>query len=351
MKITKTIKKLLLLTMSLSMIFVLASCSQDAKNAGKGEVSEINIGYLRVANDEVIAKQNKYIEDYFKQKDIKVNFLVVDSGVEANKAFASGSLDFASMGNTNAIVALSSGLDTELVWIHEVLGSIEALVVKKDEGIKTVADLKGKSIATTFSSTSHYILLNALREAGIENDVKLFDMQTTDIVAAWERGDIVAAYTWEPSVSKLLELNGKILIDSKDMAEKGFITANVALARKSFAQAHPDLIAGLLQQIDKGVKLYTDDKAAAIKAAATEIDLPVHTVEIQMSGSKWLGIKTQLSDDFFGKSGSAGRFSTVMHDTAKFLKEQHSIEKLPSKEEFDEFINPKYLELADEEKN
>lgn len=92
------------------------------------------------------------------------------------------------MGNTNGIIALSRGLDVELIWLHEILGEIEALAVRKDSGIEKVEDLAGKSIATTFASTSHYSLLQVLNEAGIADQVQLLDMQTVDIVAAWERG-------------------------------------------------------------------------------------------------------------------------------------------------------------------
>ena len=191
------------------MLTFLAS-STLAACGGSGDTTsdlpeEINIGYLRVPNDEKIAKTEALFDEYFADKGIETNFLVFDSGVEANQAFASGSIDFASMGNTNGIIALSRGLDVELIWLHEILGEIEALAVRKDSGIEKVEDLAGKSIATTFASTSHYSLLQVLNEAGIADQVQLLDMQTVDIVAAWERGDIDAAYTWQPSLGSLLK--------------------------------------------------------------------------------------------------------------------------------------------------
>lgn len=325
-------------------IFTSFSCAK--KTRADGLPDEITIGFLRVPNDEAIAKQKGYIDDFFAQKNIAVRYIIVDSGVEANKAFASHSLDFASMGNTNGIVALSKKLDTELVWIHEVLGSIEGLAVRKNKGIESVADLKGKKIATTFSSTSHYILLNVLKAAGIERDVQVIDMLTVDIVAAWERGDIDAAYTWEPSLSRLVKSGGKILVNSEDMAQKGFITANVGLARKSFARQYPELITGLLSALGKGATLFKESREEAILAASQELELPKATVESQMNGSIWLGFENQIDSKYMGTNALPGNFVAVMKDTADFLKTQGSIDVAPSFDEFAEFINSSYVENA-----
>ncbi|MGZ7226651.1 MetQ/NlpA family ABC transporter substrate-binding protein, partial [Streptococcus pyogenes] len=114
----------------------------------------VNIGYLRVPNDEMMAIEQGTIEKNLSKFGIKVNFMVFDSGVEANKALASGSIDFASMGVTNGVVALSKGLDVELIWLHELLGTNEALVTRKQEDLKDLHQLSGKTIATTFASTS-----------------------------------------------------------------------------------------------------------------------------------------------------------------------------------------------------
>src|SRR5688572_13737301 len=136
----------------------LMGCAEGSLKENQGSAflpAEINFGILRVPNDETIAIAEGLFDKYFTEKDIKCNFIIFDSGVEANKALASGSIDFATMGNTNAITALSRELDVEMVWIHEVLGEIEGLAVKNGSGINEVTDLVGQRIATPFASTSH----------------------------------------------------------------------------------------------------------------------------------------------------------------------------------------------------
>ncbi len=100
-------------------------------------------------------------------------------------------------------------------------GENEALVARKASGITDVAGLKGKTVATPFASTSHYSLLAALEQAGLKaSDVKLIDLQPQPILAAWQRGDIDAAYVWLPTLDELRE-TGVQLISSKEIAPAG----------------------------------------------------------------------------------------------------------------------------------
>ncbi len=86
----------------------------------------------------------------------------------------------------------------------DVAGDNEALVARNGSGVNTIADLKGKRIGTPFASTAHYSLLAALSQNGLSaNDVQLVDLQPQAILAAWDRGDIDAAYTWLPTLDQL----------------------------------------------------------------------------------------------------------------------------------------------------
>ena len=122
-------KKILICVLIGVIAISLAGCGNNpGKSTQKSEAlpEEINFGILRVPNDETIAMVEGLFDEYFKEKGIKCNLTVFDSGAEANQALASGSIDFATMGNVNAVTALSRELGVEMIWIHEVLGEIEA---------------------------------------------------------------------------------------------------------------------------------------------------------------------------------------------------------------------------------
>ena len=82
--------------------------------------------------------------------------------------------------------------------------------------------LVGKKVATPFVSTSHYSLLAALKLAGVDpSKVKLVDLQPPDILAAWTRGDIDAAYVWSPTLDQLKK-DGTVLTTSTEVSKAGY---------------------------------------------------------------------------------------------------------------------------------
>lgn len=247
------------------------------------------------------------------------------------------------MGHTNGLVALSTGLDVELVWLHEILAEVEALVVREGSGIEKIEDLRGKTVATVFASTSHYSLLSTLREAGIEDEVTLLDMQTPDIVAAWQRGDVDAAYTWQPSLGELMK-EGKVLITSREVAERGNITANILMARKSFAHAHPEHVVTLLSCLRQAGDLYRQTPESAADYLKEELVLPKEELLFQMSGSRWLTPEEEISAPILGTEAEPGDFVQTLKDTADFLNQYHYIEIVLSYDEIEKYVNSSYIE-------
>ena len=81
---------------------------------------------------------------------------------------------------------------------------------------------------------------DAVQQAGVaESDVTLVDLEPTDILAAWTRGDIDAAYVWSPTLDELRSSGGTVLATSKELAEAGYPTYDLAVVSNDFRQKHP----------------------------------------------------------------------------------------------------------------
>ncbi len=308
-----------------------------------GNKKEVNLGLLRVPNDAMLAKQMGLFEEKYNALGYEVNYYYFDSGVDANKGIVSGDIDFATMGNINGLVALGSNLDAELVWIHETLGAVEALVVKDSANITTVEDLAGKTIATTFASTAHYVLLNVLKEAGIEDDVQLLNMKTPELVAAWNRGDIDAAYTWQPSLGLLL-LDGTVLVSSEDMIAKGYMTANIELARKSFADENPELVETYIECMMEAYEYFKSHKTEAINLLSIELELTVEDITVQVDGSIWTSLAEMKNETYING------YIDTMYSQTFFLIDQDFLSRSITREEVAAFINNSYSLEVDNEK-
>src|SRR5919197_392220 len=187
----------------------------------QGKPEQVTIGYQVIPNAEIVGKQLGWFE---KEMGVKINWKQFDSGRDVNTAMLAGSLDIGLVGTSPGAAGIANGIPYEIVWIHDLEGENEALVVKKDRGIKAVKDLAGKKVAAPFGSTTHYSLLGAFKSFGVDPaKVKILDMQPPDMLAAWQRGDLDAGYVWEPTLKKMVDAGGEIILTSRTMADKGFL--------------------------------------------------------------------------------------------------------------------------------
>ena len=303
---------------------------------------QVTIGYQVIPNAEIVGKQLGWFE---KEMGVKISWKQFDSGRDVNTAIASGGLDMGLVGTSPAAAGIAQGLPYEVVWIHDLEGENESLVVKKGKGIKAVGDLVGKKVATPFGSTTHYSLLGALKVFQVEPaKVKILDMQPPDMLAAWQRGDLDAGYVWEPTLKKMVDADGEIVLTSRQMAEKGYLTGDVAVVRKAFAEKYPDLVVKYLQVQAKGVELWMKNPKDAAAAVAKAFSISPEEAEREMRTLVWVAGREQLSDPYLGTSAKRGKFAKVLKDTADFLVSQKTIKSAPAQAAFEKAINPSYLE-------
>lgn len=197
--------------------------------------------------------------EYEKDSGNDIQWKKFDTGADVVNALASGDVDIGNIGSSPVAAAASRDLPIEVFFVAAKLGSSEALVVNNKAGIQSPADLKGKTIAVPFVSTAHYSLLSALKHWNIdESEVKIINLRPPEISAAWERGDIDAAYVWEPALSKLL-VSGKSLADSKQVADWGAPTYDVWVVRKDFAEKKPEFLKSFVQTSLNTINEYQQD--------------------------------------------------------------------------------------------
>ncbi len=230
-----------LLTVLAAATVALAGCAVD-HSGQDAEKPTIRIGYQSFPSGDLIVKNNKWLEQALPDYNIK--WTKFDSGADVNTAFIAKELDFSALGSSPVARGLSAPLNIpyKVAFVLDVAGDNEALVARDGAGINSIADLKGKRIATPFASTAHYSLLAALAQNGLSaSDVQLIDLQPQAILAAWDRGDIAAAYTWLPTLDQLRK-TGKDLITSRQLAKDGKPTLDLGAVSDEFAAAHPEVV-------------------------------------------------------------------------------------------------------------
>ena len=333
--ITKKFKFLLVAVMMLAMTALFSACGGDTsgKDTSKDSENTVTIGTMNLVNGDLIAQYEKWYESELGMKAKVIKF---DSGKDIISALASNSIDIAEAGTSPAALAISNNLDIKVIFVGDVIGEAETLVAKKDSGISSVKDLAGKKVATPFASAAHYSLLNALKLEGMtETDVQMLDLQPDDIFAAWQRGDIDAAYVWYPVLGRLME-DGISVTNSAQLADKGVLTADLVVARTPFAEKNPDVVKKFIALQLRANDMILDDSAKATKEIAAILEISEKDAAEQITQFKYLKADDQkkILDESMAKT---------LKDTADFLVEQKSIKTAPTVEEFSARVTSEYL--------
>ena len=277
---------------------------------------------------------------YEKATGARINWRKFDNGAELVRALASGDVDVANLGSSVAAAGASRKLPLQTFLVAAQLGTSEALVVRKGAGIKTPADLVGKTIAVPFVSTSHYSLLSAFKHWGVDaSKVKVINLRISEIAAAWTRGDIHGAYVWEPALGRVKE-TGTVLATSADVAQWGAPTFDLWVARKPFADKNQAFLRQFAKVSVTAYETFRANPAAYIGNAANLQKIA------RVTGAKPEDVKVLLSGDRFPTATEqrqllAGPVAKAFGDTAAFLKSQGKLDAvLPS---YGDYVTPAFI--------
>lgn len=313
------------LALSLSACSVGGDEAKVAPSACPWEADEsvdttVRIGYQKIPNGDVVVKDQKILENCLPNATIEwSNFA---SGGDVVQAFGGGSLDIGLAGSSPSTKALSAPLNlpVSVIWIHDVIGTAESLIVR-DGAATDIAGLKGKTIATPFGSTAHFSLLQAIADAGEDaSKYQLINSEPEQIAPAWGRGDIDAAWIWDPTQSELLKDKGEVILSSADTAKAGKPTFDLAIASNDFIEQHSEVLAIWAKAQDYAVKQIQDDPKKAAESVAVEVGVTAAEAEKQFAGFVFLDAGQQVGADYLG-----GKLGQDLFTTAGFLLTQDGI--------------------------
>lgn len=282
--------------------------------------TSVRIAYQQIPNGDLVVRDLGWLEACMPNATISWNQF--NSGGDVIQAFGSNSVDLGLVGSSPATKAVSAPLNIEMqvIWVHDVIGRAESLIVR-DPAIKDIDGLKGKKIGVPFASTAHYSLLSALDDSAIGMDgAQLINMSPDSMLAAWQRGEIDAAWVWDPTLSQLLK-DGHIVLSSEDTAKLGKPTFDLAAARTDFVKANPEFMLMWTRLQDKAVGVIKDDPTTAAESIAIQLGSTPDAVKTQLKGYTYLSAKEQAGPDYFG-----GKLGQDLLATAKFLHDQREID-------------------------
>ena len=273
----------------------------------------------------------------------KIKFVKFTSGTEVTRAIASGAVDIALGGSSSTAAGYSRGVDLHVIYVYDNINDAEALVV--DESIIAPQDLKGKTIAVPFGTTTHFHMMFALEQFNISpRALKVIDMSPPEMAAAWERGDINGGFVWDPALGRM-KRKGRVLISSGDLGNWGRATFDAMVARRGFTDENPGLTCQWVKVVasaDADYRANPGDygpgtaNAKAIAAAVSGDEARVGGV-LALYGYPTL--RQQVSATWLG-----GGVQRALKSTSEFLKSQGKLDRV--RESYADSATPKYAKMA-----
>jgi NitT/TauT family transport system substrate-binding protein len=144
------------------------------------------------------------------------------------------------------------------------------VLARKDRGIKTPSDLKGKTIGISKGSTGHFFLGLFLIYNDMDiSSVQILDLEATKLAEALDKGGVDAISTWQPHISNAKKALGEnaLLLPTGGIFREDFYF----ISSKNFIKTHPETLKKFLRAIEKGEAFIQKNKMESIKIVSERL--------------------------------------------------------------------------------
>jgi NitT/TauT family transport system substrate-binding protein len=208
-----------------------------------------------------VAQEAKLFEKY----EIDSNPVLIPTASRMVQSMLGGDVAFSGAGGNAAVEATLAGGDFIMVGS---LAKVPAFYIMANPEIKSIEDLRGKSVGVTrFGSSTDFTIRYVLKKHGLEPGKDVTIIQMGDLIAAalaMKNHTIVAAPFSSPANVKAQEIGAKVLVN---MGSAGIYFPHDAwMARKSFINSHEDLVRRFLRAYSEGVRRLHSDPEIARRA-------------------------------------------------------------------------------------
>jgi len=266
----------------------------------------------------------------FEKVGLKVTLVPFPVGPAILPAMASGDVDIGWFGEFPIVTGYANGIPLTIIMIDRLDKTSTRLIARNGSGIEKLADLKGKKIGVSIGSTSHEHIIRALKMAGLtQEDVTLVNLSPATMPAAFQAGQIDAAFTWEPNVS-IMQKTGKVIATTASIDD---ISGVFLASRIAFAKEHPELI----QKFFAAWHIATEDASKSpdevrqYEAKRLGISVQDFDAMLDRMGGTYPTFQEQLTQAYLGAPGEVMKSKMMAHlqEIGDFLISQKRIAALP----------------------
>lgn len=272
-------KKLTALLLAMAMTFSLVACgnsetpasstpeasspAQSTPDASTPAVEEVELDIAYMPNWGALwALATADAKGYFAEEGLKLKLTVFEDGPSEIAAMEGGSMDIAYIG-PGAHKLCSTG-NAEVILLQH-LGDGDCILGLK--GIKTIEELKGKTIGYAAGTSSETILNTALASAGMTmDDVNAMSMDSTALTTAALSGSVDAVAAWSPFSLTILAEGQDVTDICSNVDFANLVSPGSWVVNPKWADENEEVIVRFIRAMYKGMdyaaSATTDDAIA-----------------------------------------------------------------------------------------
>jgi NitT/TauT family transport system substrate-binding protein len=257
---------------------------------------------------------------YKSRYGLDVKFVLLEDPAAKLAAFRKGDVDI--MWNTvdnwarEASILAEQGQAGKSILLQDWSRGGDGIVSLSS--IRSIEDLKGRKVACTQFTPSHFLLLYLLSQSGLSPEdrgvVEKNIIFTTDAPAAaamFKARQVDAAVTWEPDLSSAVTARGDeahILVSTTAASN---IIADTLVVRQDILQQAPESIRDFVHGWFDGIEMMKTDPASSYDVVGRALKLDGETVSGMLSGLKL----TPYADNaqFYGLAGGKAHYETLFN--------------------------------------
>ena len=221
----------LLWVAGIALLSALAGCGREPEAA------------LRIGTNVWIGSEPLYLSRELGKLDpAAVQLVEYPSASEVLRAFRNQAIDGMVISLDELFGLAEDGYDPRIILVVDVSNGADVVVGRP--GMRSMKDLKGRSVAVESSALGAFVLSRALAVSGMQaSDVNVVHLESNEQTGAYEKGQVDAAVTFDPYRAQFLRAGAATLFDSTQIPGE---IVDLLAVRQTALERHPKAIQALL---------------------------------------------------------------------------------------------------------
>ncbi len=276
----------------------------------------------------------------YDKKGLKVSFKIIDDWTEGSTALATDNVDV--MLTTADVWAKDygqfreKGFNARAVYLVDWSRGADGVI--GSQGIKSIEDLAGKTVAFAQFTPSHFLLYNGLKNSGLtteqRNEIFAKAVHTKDGIepaTLFAQQKVAAAVAWDPDMSDAVAKRpGSRKIYDTKVANR--LIADILVVSDSFAAKNPETLSKLLEGWLEGVQFINQQPSRAHTLIGTikDFNIPADLAKTMLDGVRLADYAD--NKNFFGTRGADSDYQNVMKMATEMYRELRLVKGSPDLE-------------------